>query len=138
MKCYAILCGAAPEDFRQKRLIATHEFLTSADGRFLPESNIVIFPNGVNELILESVLNNLLDIDAEEIALYFYLLNKSDDKHDVILLGSNEIRKEIIDYYSALAKKLEIKFFVKYDSCCDFISEEELGYEKVPEGEVEC
>ena len=35
-----------------------HDFLTREAGGFLPERNIVIFPNGVHELMLECVLNN--------------------------------------------------------------------------------
>ena len=64
MKKYAILCGSAPNDYRQKKLEEKYDFLETKEG-FEPGS-IVSFPNGVTELFLESVLNESFDKAADE------------------------------------------------------------------------
>lgn len=45
--------------------------------------------------------------------------------------GGEEIRFDVIEYYQNLAKNAEIDLQVIYDVCSEFISEEELGYEKI-------
>ena len=57
MKRYAVLSGSAPENFRQKKLVEMHDFLTSAEGGTWKESEIFEIPNGIHELLFESVLN---------------------------------------------------------------------------------
>ena len=57
-KC-AILCGSAPEDFRQKRLAAKYDSLVDESG--YEPGGIVMFPNGVHELLLESALDEASD-----------------------------------------------------------------------------
>ena len=143
---YAVLCGSAPEDFYQKKLIDKHAFLTSDEGGSVPEKNIILFPNGVNELFLEGALNGLFDSAAEEddgeVTLYF-CANKEADLHtelsgsacagvEVVRLGEDEIRKDVIAYYAEkLAEMMEVKCRVLYEADGEFVSEEELGYEKV-------
>lgn len=64
----AILCGSAPEDFRQRKLVAKYDFLVD-EGGFEP-GGIVMFLNGVHELLLESTLNNALEEVSDEMLLY--------------------------------------------------------------------
>ena len=58
MKRYAILCGSAKENYEQTKISLMHEKLL-ADG--WAENEITIFPNGVNELLLEYALNNCVE-----------------------------------------------------------------------------
>lgn len=123
-----------------------YDFLTSESDWRVPEKNIVMFPNGVNELFLESVLNGVFDEAAEdddgEVLLYFCALTER-DLHaelsdsacagvEVVRLGENEIRKDVIAYYAEkLADMLGVKCRVMYEADADFVSEEKLGYEKM-------
>ena len=50
---------------------------------------------------------------------------------EVVRLGEDEIRKDVLAYYKDLSEKLDVKFNVTYDVCDEYVSEEELGYEKV-------
>ena len=142
---YAILCGSAPEGFRQKKLVAMHDFLTSDEGGAIPERNIIIFPSGVDELMLECMLHNVLDEAAEEddgeVTLYFRTLSEA-DLHaelsdsacagvEVVRLGKDEIRKDVIAYYEGLSERLGVKFRVAYEADDELVSEESLGYERI-------
>ena len=145
MKKYAILCGSAPNDYRQKKLEEKYDFLETKEG-FEPGS-IVSFPNGVTELFLESVLNESFDkaeddeSDSGKVVLYIFAKSEEDlnsvlsdscvEGVKVVRLGDNEIRKDVLAYYADLAEKQEIDFQVVYDFDGEFISEEELGFEKV-------
>lgn len=145
MKKYAILCGSAPNDYRQKKLEEKYDFLETKEG-FEPGS-IVSFPNGVSELFLESVLNESFDkasdedSDSGKVFLYLFAKAEADlnsvlsdsfvEGVKVVRLGDNEIRKDVLAYYADLAEKQEIDFQVVYDFDGEFINEEELGFEKV-------
>ena len=146
---YAILCGSAPENFRQKKLEDFHNSLERS-GEYQPE-NIVVFPNGANELFLEMVLNEtfdkICDGDTGEediiggLLLYVCTRTKADLSAElsdcavpgveVVLLGEDEVRKEVIAYYEDLAEKMGVGFRVEYDWDGEFVREEELGYERV-------
>ena len=134
MSKYAVLCGSAPDDFRQKKLIEMQNFLAGNAGGFVPERNICIFPNGVSELLLESVLNNMLDGSAgekvDEVLLYFCTETPVLDDESSLWLSGEEIRKDVIDYYIRLFGEMGIGFQQIFDSDHDFVSEESLGYEK--------
>lgn len=54
------------EDYRQKILEETHSFLTTKEGELIPEQDIIILPNGTNELLLESTLNGIVDEQPDE------------------------------------------------------------------------
>ena len=145
MTRFVILCGSAPEDFRQQKLVAMHDFLVSESGGSLPERNIVIFPSGVHELILESALNGAFDDAAEEddgeVLLYFCALTESDlhaelsdsavSSVGVVRLGKDEIRKDVIAYYAGLAERMGIDFQVRYESDGELVSETAMGYERI-------
>ena len=86
-KC-AILCGTAPEDYRQKKLVEMQDFLESAEGGSYEPGSIIVFPNGVKELFLEGTLNSAFDNVSEEeaqgeVLLYMhqtYRRQKRDDE----------------------------------------------------------
>ena len=136
-----------------------HDFLVSESGGSLPERNIVIFPNGMHELMLESALNGAFDDaageddeassdteSAGEVLLHLCALSES-DLHaelsdsaiagvEVVRLGNDEIRKDVIAYYEALAERMGIGFQVRYDADDELVSEAVLGYERVGRGKV--
>ena len=155
MPKYAVLCGSAPEGYRQKKLVDMYDFLTSGEGGSYESGSVIVFPNGVNELLLESVLNSVLDEASEsdsagestaeeytgEVLLYFCAQTEADlcaelsDSAcagvEVVRLGSNEVRKDVIAYYDGLAEQLGVKLRVVYETDDTLMSEEELGYERV-------
>ena len=145
MTRFAVLCGSAPDDFRQKKLVALHDFLTGTAGGAWNESEITVFPNGVHELMLESVLNNALDDAAEddENEVLLYLCARAEaDLHaelsdsctagvEAVRLGGHEIRREVLVYYGELAEKMGVGFTVRCDWDSEFAPEEALGYEAV-------
>ena len=145
MQKYAVLCGSAPDGYRQTKVEKMYDFLTSESDWRVPEKNIVMFPNGIDELFFESVLNGVFDEAAEddgEVLLYFCAKAES-DLHaelsdceiagvEVVRLGEDEIRKDVIAYYAEkLADMLGVKCRVMYEADGELVSEEMLGYEKV-------
>ena len=148
---YAVLCGSAPQGFYQKKLEHVHDALVSAASGALPESAIVMFPNGVHELLLEAALNNALEYAASEddgeVLLYLCARSEADlnalseyeavgyGKVALVRLGDDEIRKDVIAYYEDLARKMEVGFRVVYDYDGELVSEETLGWEHVTVGE---
>lgn len=149
MKRYAVLCGSAPEGFRQKKLELTYEFLTGAEGASGADSgaNIIVFPNGISELSLEAVLNDALDNAASEddgeVLLYFYAASEADlnalseyeavgyGRLPVVRLCGEEIRRDVIAYYMDLAEQTGVRLIVEYGQDGEFLKEEELGWERV-------
>ena len=128
MKRYAILCGSAKEDYEQTKISLMHEKLL-ADG--WAENEITIFPNGVNELLLEYALNNCVEQNGVKIFLYICALSQDCIKDDSVVLGNDEIRKSVIAHYAAVAEKVGAEMQVVYDADCELIAEESLGWEKV-------
>lgn len=119
-----------------------YEFLKTPKGGSLLDSQIILFPNGVNEILLESTLNSVLEeidcLENTQILLYFCTLKNQNlslknqqNNVEVIQLGSEQIRKDVILYYEDFAKKLGVKFSVVYESDANFVSEDELGWKKV-------
>ena len=142
MTWFAILCGCAPEGYRQKKLVGMHNFLVSEEDGSVPEKNIVVFPSGVNELMLEFALNNILEGNTDDevcgILLYICAVAMSDLESklsyvdcDVVRLGRDEIRKDVIEHYAKLFAENEIDFQVMYDCDREMVSEDVLGWEKV-------
>ncbi len=125
---YAFLVGAAKKDYSQKELEQMHEKLL-ADG--WAENEITIFPNGVNELLLEYALNNCIEQSGTKIFLYICALSQDCIKDDCIALGNDEIRKSVIAYYADLAEKMGVGFRVEYDWDGEFVKEEDIEYERV-------
>lgn len=143
MNHFAILCGSAPEGFRQKKLEDMFDFLTRPEGGSFERKNIISFPGGVNELFLENLLWQTIEKASEDSDSYvlLYLCAKSEaDLHaelsdsaisgvEIVRLGENEIRKEVLAYYAGLAEKLDVAFKVDFSVDGDFVSEKSLGYE---------
>ena len=134
MKRYALLCGSAPEDYRQKKLNDMIDSLSEKDGW-----NVTCIANGTDEFMLEYALNNVLDgntgDDASGLFLYFCTKTPVDDSEETFWLGENEIRKDVIEHYAKLFAESGIDFQLVYDSDREMVSEEELGYEKLSEDE---
>lgn len=130
---YALLCGSAPEQFRQKKLEDMTDFLGTEEGGSVPPSGIIVFPYGISELQLESALGSVFDQEADELLLYLCTLTPVSDKEESIWLGGEEIRRDVISYYQTLADKIGTKLQVVYDVCGELVDEAELGYEKVAE-----
>ena len=128
MKRYAILCGSAKEDYEQTKISLMHEKLL-ADG--WAENEITIFPNGVNELLLEYALNNCMEQSGTKIFLFFCALSQDCIKDDCITLGNDEIRKSVIAHYATMAEKVGAEMQVVYDADGELIAEESLGWERV-------
>lgn len=130
MTRYAILCGSAPDDFRQKKLNDLFDSLIEKAGW-----HVTCLANGTDELMLEYALNNILDGNAGDevsgVMLYFCTETPVTAAEESLWLCGNEIRKDVIDYYSHLAEKCGIDFQAIFDCDRELISEEELGYEKV-------
>ena len=137
MTRYVLLCGSAPNDFRQKKLEDLHNELLKKDGY-----HVTCFANGIDELTLEYALNNIFEGNAGDeasgVLLYFCAVAEldlnakmADADCDVVRLGENEIRREVISYYEELSKKLELEMQVVYDVDGELVSEGELGYESV-------
>ncbi|MBR1536801.1 MAG: hypothetical protein IJ630_07675 [Treponema sp.] len=150
MTCYAILCGSAPKGLCQKKLEDKYDFLEKGEADKSYElGNIVVFPCGVNELFLEGLLNEAFEkaSDTEEdglsgqVLLYLCARTQADlsaelsdcSLHgvEVVRLGEDEIRKEVIAYYASLAEKVGVDFRVEYDWDGELIAEESLGWERV-------
>lgn len=127
---YAILCGSAPEDYRQKKLNTLSDSLINND-----KWHVTTFPNGIDEFMLEYTLNNIIDGKsgncAKSIFLYFCTESPLSDADTNIWLCKNEIRKDILQFYVNLAEKCDVDFQIVYDSDREFVSEEKLGYERV-------
>ncbi|MBQ7753110.1 MAG: hypothetical protein IJR80_05585, partial [Treponema sp.] len=102
MTRYAILCGSAPDDFRQKKLNDLFDSLIEKDGW-----HVTSLANGTDELMLEYALNNILDGNAGEeasgVMLYFCTEKPLPASEETFWLCGNEIRKDVIEYYSQLA-----------------------------------
>ena len=151
MTSYAILCGSAPDNYRQKKMIDMYKLLTISEKFPVPSCNIITFPNGVNEMLLEGVLNktfdeisntdNDIEHSSDRIILFLCTNSESDlnaeledsftPNINVIRLNNEEIRKDVIAYYKTIAEKYEIDMQVIYDWDNEFLSDESLGYEKV-------
>ena len=142
MTRYALLCGSAPNDFRQKKLEDLHNELLIKDGW-----HVTAFANGIDELTLEYALNNIFDGSAGDeasgvrhasVLLYFCARSEADLNAkmadadcEVVRLGENEIRRDVISYCAELARKCDVDFSVVYDFDSELVSEGELGYESV-------
>ena len=134
MTRYALLCGSAPDDYRQKKLDDLHNSLLEKDGW-----NVTCMANGTDEFMLEYALNNVLSGNVGDevggILLYFCTETPLSESDATFFLNKWEIRKDIISYYAELLKKSGIDFQVIYDSDREFVSEESLGYEELSDEE---
>ena len=133
---YAFLVGTAPQDYRQKRLVYFYNNLKSE--YTFSERDIYIFPNGVDEILLEYALTNAIEQNSNgtsgsvsRIFLYICALSQDCIKDDCITLGNDEIRKSVIAQYVAVAEKVGAEMQVVYDADGELIAEESLGWERI-------
>ena len=117
-----VLCGSAPEGQRQKKLERMYDFLTGKSGGSYAPGDIIVLPNGVKELFLESILNaafsEAAESDGGEVLLYFcartaadLCAELSDNDYggvEAVRLGSAEIRRDVIAYYTGLAARCDL------------------------------
>ena len=122
LKKHAILCGAAPNGFTQKKINEMHDFLISEAGGFWAEKEITIFPNGVDEAMLSFVLERLKADKTKQILLYICTLLPVADEDKSVWLGEDEVRKSVIEAFCA-------------DGCGQVIYD--CGREMVREEEIE-
>lgn len=69
--------------------------------------------------------------ETKSILLYFCTKTPVSNNSPTLFIGGEEIRFDVIQHYKDLAKKMEIDLQVIYDVCSEFVSEDELGYEKI-------
>lgn len=131
MSKYAIICGDAPEDYRMKKTEEMFDFLQTKEGGMIPNSNIISFPNGVSEFFLEATLNRCINEETKSILLYICTKEPVSDSSATFFIGGEEIQKAVISHFQNQAKEVGFDLQVIYDVCHDFISEDDLGYEKV-------
>ncbi len=121
MKRYAVLCGSAPGGRRQNKIAAMHDFLTSEEGGFWSEAEIMIFPNGVGGTMLSFVLERLRADGIGYIFLYVCPLSPVSDGDTTVWLGSEEVERRMIEDFCAGGGAQ-----VVYDSCRETVDEAEL------------
>lgn len=131
MSKYAVIIGEAPEDYLMKKTEEMYDFLRSDKDGSIPSGNIIGFPQGVSELMLEAVLNRMFNEETKSILLYFCTKTPVSNDSPIFFIAGKEIRFDVIQHYQNLAKKMEIELQVIYDVCSEFVSEDELGYEKI-------
>ena len=100
---YALLCGSAPDGKIQKKIDSMYDSLLSENGGPYEENEIMIFPNGIDEVSLVYVLNNLRMSGIEQILLYICTASPVFDYEKTVWLGGNEIRKVIFEKPASLA-----------------------------------
>lgn len=129
MKRFAILCGEAPEDFKQQKLVQMHDFLLSGDGGHWDDKDIIEFPAGINAQFLRTVLENSAAMDADEILLYICTKLPVSDSEPTFWIGGQEISRQII--LDCQKKFPATGFQVIFDVGSALVSYDALGYEKV-------
>ena len=131
---YALLCGSAPNDYRQKKLDDLHNSLLEKNGW-----NVTCMANGTDEFMLEYAMNNIFggNVGDEVVGVLLYFCTEKPLLEDekTFWLQKWEIRKDVVAHYVNLAKQCGIDFQVIYDFDCNFVSEESLGYEQLTEEE---
>ena len=108
-----------------------YDFLRSDKDGSIPSGNIIGFPQGVSELMLEAVLNRMFNEETKSILLYFCTKTPVSNDSPTLFIAGEEIRFDVIQHYQNLAQKMEIDLQIIYDICSEFISEDKLGYEKI-------
>ena len=92
---FAFLCGAAKEGFQQKKFSQMYERLITDEWL---EREITLFPNGVDEILLEYAITNCItELKAKQIILYICTTSET--------TSEDIIRKSVIDKYEDMADK---------------------------------
>ena len=131
MSKYAIICGDAPDGFGMKKVEEMYTFLESKEGGSLSLSNIIGFPNGTSEFLLEATIDRCITDETKSILLYFCTKEPVSDSAKTFFLNGEEIRKDIIAHYQNLSKEAGFDLQIVFDVDRDIVSEDDLGYESV-------
>lgn len=119
-----------------------YESLLEENGGLYSENEIMIFPNGIDELNIAYFMNSLRAGRITEILLYFCPVSPVLDFEKTVWLGGNEIRKSIFEQPTALdgfirqfscdCDRIGESFSVQviYDSDCKFMNCEEYYLDK--------
>jgi len=86
MARYALICGSPDSEDAEKKISRVYDSLVSQGWT---DREITMFPDGVNELMLEYVLNNCVSQKAEKVLLYF-------------CSDLEEVRKDVIFHYEKI------------------------------------
>ncbi|MCR5724198.1 MAG: hypothetical protein K6G80_03835 [Treponema sp.] len=100
---YALLCGSAPEGKIQEKLDEMYDFLSSKAGGSWTEDELMLFPNGITEDVLVSVLSQLVVSGVKQLFLYVCTQMPVAESEKTVWLGGNEIRKELFEKPASLA-----------------------------------
>ncbi len=121
MSQFAFLCGAAKEGFQQKKFSQMYERLITDEWL---EREITLFPNGVDEILLEYAITNCItELKAKQIILYICTTSET--------TSEDIIRKSVIDKYEDMADKDGIDMRVVYDFDDEMVCEDALGWERI-------
>lgn len=131
MEKLAVLIGAAPEGFRQRKMEDMMDFLQTEQGGSYKASEYLGFSGVVTENMLDDVFRYTLEQLPKRILIYFCTRDPVRDYEKVIWCGGKEIPKEMIAKFQNQAKDNNIDLQIIYDVCRDLATEEELGYEPV-------
>ena len=94
MARYALICGSPDSEDAEKKISRVYDSLIL---RGWAEREITMFPDGVNELMLEYVLNNCVSQKAEKVLLYFCAdLDKMGIRKDVISHYENILNMQVV------------------------------------------
>ena len=74
-------------------------------------------------------MNNLVDEEATDVLIYFCTDKAIDTKAETFFLGKDEFRKDVLEYYKKTYT--DTKYEILFDTCTNYISEDELGFERV-------
>ena len=69
--------------------------------------------------------------NSNSILLYICTKSLVKESDKSVWLGGEEIRRDVILHYKALAEKCDVDMQVVFDADSEVVSEESMGYEKV-------
>ena len=105
MSKYAVIIGEAPEDYLMKKTEEMYDLLRSDKDGSIPSGNIIGFPQGVSELMLEAVLNRMFNEETKSILLYFCTKTPVSNDSPTLFIAGEEILFDVIHIIRILHKK---------------------------------
>ena len=118
----AILIGCSKTDNRQKSLCEFYDFLLSNEGGAWEESELTIFPNGIDLSILKLSLKNLSEENTDFLLVYF--CGKAQDKRFSEGFQFDGIQLKIKNFFQNYCDENSIESIICiFDSCENFIED---------------
>ena len=118
----AILIGCSKTDNRQKSLCEFYDFLLSNEGGAWKESELTIFPDGIDLSILKLSLKNLCEENTDFLLVYF--CGTSQDKRFSEGFQFDGIQLKIKNFFQNYCDENSIKSIICiFDSCENFIED---------------